>query len=237
MPRLLVSVRNAAEAMLALAAGVDLIDVKEPARGPLGSADVEVVAEIAAVIGGQRPLSVALGEWHAPPSQHAAVLGRDVAYVKLGLAGAASERHWRSCWRDRMAAWPSDVGRVAVVYADAQQAGAPRVDDVLEWAAETECAAVLVDTFDKSAGSLVDAWSHEEIARFIGRVQSSGKLCVLAGGLSLAAIERLLPLGADYIAVRGAACRAGQRGGTLDPARLDRLVALVHHATPHAARA
>ena len=37
-PKLLVSVRSADEARAALAGGADLIDVKEPAHGPLGAA-------------------------------------------------------------------------------------------------------------------------------------------------------------------------------------------------------
>ena len=37
--RLLVSVRSAAEAEIALHGGADLIDVKEPTRGSLGRAD------------------------------------------------------------------------------------------------------------------------------------------------------------------------------------------------------
>ena len=40
---LLVSVRSAEEAITAVKAGADLIDVKEPARGPLGMAEAEVV--------------------------------------------------------------------------------------------------------------------------------------------------------------------------------------------------
>ncbi len=42
MTRLLVSVRSAAEAEIALSAGADLIDVKEPSRGSLGAADPAV---------------------------------------------------------------------------------------------------------------------------------------------------------------------------------------------------
>ena len=38
MTGLLVSVRSASEARVALAAGVDVIDVKEPNRGSLGAA-------------------------------------------------------------------------------------------------------------------------------------------------------------------------------------------------------
>ncbi|MEX0712176.1 MAG: (5-formylfuran-3-yl)methyl phosphate synthase, partial [Pirellulales bacterium] len=46
MTKLLVSVRSLAEARLALAAGVDLIDLKEPARGSLGALDPAVARQI-----------------------------------------------------------------------------------------------------------------------------------------------------------------------------------------------
>ena len=52
MTKLLVSVRDAAEARLAVEAGVDLIDVKEPSAGPLGAAAAETLAEIAAAVAG-----------------------------------------------------------------------------------------------------------------------------------------------------------------------------------------
>ena len=46
MTRLLVSVRDALEARVAMGAGVDLIDVKEPRRGSLGRASNSVVAAV-----------------------------------------------------------------------------------------------------------------------------------------------------------------------------------------------
>ena len=61
MVRLLISVRNAFEAENALAGGADLIDIKEPANGSLGPADVSKGHEIASVVRGRRPLSAAWG--------------------------------------------------------------------------------------------------------------------------------------------------------------------------------
>ena len=61
-PRLLVSVRDAAEAEAALAGGADLIDVKEPSRGPLGRADAGVIRYVVKAVGGRAPVSAALGE-------------------------------------------------------------------------------------------------------------------------------------------------------------------------------
>src|SRR5262245_13850027 len=60
--RLLVSVRSAAEAHAALAGGADLIDVKEPSRGPLGRADDSVISAVLVAVHGRRPVSAAMGE-------------------------------------------------------------------------------------------------------------------------------------------------------------------------------
>ena len=81
-PRLLVSVRNAEEAIAACCGGADIIDVKEPLNGSLGRASAEVMESIAAslsdcaadctptatepmlhdAVATPRPLSLALGE-------------------------------------------------------------------------------------------------------------------------------------------------------------------------------
>jgi hypothetical protein len=62
MSGLLVSVRNAAEAEEALAGGADIIDVKEPSRGPLGRADAQNARDVIQTVSGRRLVSVALGE-------------------------------------------------------------------------------------------------------------------------------------------------------------------------------
>ncbi len=64
---LLVSVRDAAEAAASLAGGADLIDVKEPARGPLGRADAATIAAVVQAVGGRVPVSAALGELRECP--------------------------------------------------------------------------------------------------------------------------------------------------------------------------
>ena len=60
--KLLVSVRSTAEAEAALRGGADIIDIKEPARGPLGMAPPEVCGSIVQRVAGRAPVSAALGE-------------------------------------------------------------------------------------------------------------------------------------------------------------------------------
>jgi (5-formylfuran-3-yl)methyl phosphate synthase len=90
--RLLVSVRNPAEALAALAGGADLIDVKEPARGPLGRAGDAVITAVVRCIAGRRPVSAALGELAAEPKTDAPP---GLRYHKWGLAGCGSNPRWQ----------------------------------------------------------------------------------------------------------------------------------------------
>ena len=83
MPKLLVSVRSAGEARSALAGGADLIDVKEPSRGPLGAADPAVIRDVIAAVDGRVPVSAAFGEWLAWAGKKAP---RGLHYAKWGLA-------------------------------------------------------------------------------------------------------------------------------------------------------
>ena len=125
MTRLLVSVRNAAEAAIALRAGADLIDVKEPLRGALGAADASILADVLAVVGGQVPVSAALGEVLPFAASLSPQLAAGLRYFKFGLAGCGAIADWADRWH---AAW-RDRGRadqaVAVIYADWQTARRP----------------------------------------------------------------------------------------------------------------
>ena len=60
--KLLVSVIDAAEARLALAGGVDIVDVKNPAEGSLGAPAPGVIAQVRDVLSAHAPLSAAIGD-------------------------------------------------------------------------------------------------------------------------------------------------------------------------------
>ena len=147
---LLVSVRNAAEAAEALDGGAAIIDVKEPRHGPLGAAEPEAIAAVARVVGTRRPWTMACGELGGDAADESvagsirsrfdrmlALLGGSAvppAAVKIGLAGAAG-----TDWQRRLLALfeslPAGSDRVAVAYADWQQAGAPSPPEVIAAAA------------------------------------------------------------------------------------------------------
>ncbi len=209
-PGLLVSVRNTAEAQIAVDGGADIIDIKEPSRGPLGAAEADVVAQIVAVVANRKPVSVAVGEL---TEDHAAIAGLEgVAFAKIGLAGCGNRPDWRVRWRSIIRTWPSSVAPVAVAYADWRAANAPPPEEVLAAALEEGCPALLVDTWDKSSGTLFDQWEKGEVVGFCGRVRAAGLAVVLAGALDGESLLVAIGCGPNLVAVRGAACAGGRFG-------------------------
>jgi uncharacterized protein (UPF0264 family) len=156
------------------------------------------------------PVSVALGELQ---DGEVAVAGlAEVSFAKIGLAGCQSDPSWREKLRQLWQSLPPSVQPVAVMYADWQAAEAPSPEAVLKLAAECRVRHILIDTYVKSAGRLLDHWPLAELGRFSAHVADLDQQLVLAGSLDAESIAQVLPLQPWAIAVRGAVCRNGREG-------------------------
>ena len=234
MAGLLVSVRSADEARIAVAAGASVIDVKEPRNGPLGRASVKVWRSVREAVPQSIPVSVSLGEivdWDGQASPEDWV---GLSYRKFGLDRIGTD--WASRWAAIRDAERVGPPWVVGVYSDWREAEAPSPDAILDVALGVpDCIGVLVDTRYKSqAGRLDDTWLP-----FVARAKAAGRMVVLAGGLDPDAIRRLITLGPDLFAVRGAACLDGDRLGPIDADRvscLARLIASLPSRPSHCSR-
>jgi (5-formylfuran-3-yl)methyl phosphate synthase len=212
--KLLVSVRDAAEAEAALAGGADWIDLKEPSRGALGAVDAAVAREVVSCVAGRAPVSAAAGElrdWNDGRSRD--LLEVDgVSVVKLGLSGYRG-CPWRAQWhavRHEMSAAGKDLA--TVIYADDAAASGPDPSEILQVAREAQCQWILVDTYDKHAGSIVSALSALELMTLLSAAQYNDRTVVMAGRLRLETIASLPLEVVSMIGVRGAACDGGRAG-------------------------
>lgn len=219
-PALLVSVRNEIEAARAIAGGARIIDVKEPSSGPLGRASLGAMAAIveAATAQESRPLlTAALGELEEEEDAARFAAPPGIAIFKLGLAGWGRVPGWDAsldAWRGALQARASDL--VAAAYADWREAESPEVDAVLAYAVSRRLPFLLIDTFHKDGRRLLDHASLREIARWIETAHAARVGLALAGSLRADDFEPLAELGADVIAVRGAACGNGDRNASID---------------------
>jgi len=239
-PSLLISVRSLAEARAAVDGGCDRLDVKEPLRGPLGMANLDVIAEIAAFSvqsNGRRnslPCSVALGEIDDLRKVDGVVaLPFGVTDIKFGPARLGTVKCWKQGWRDALARFTSNgrgsVRHVAVAYADWQAADAPRPEEILSAAIEFGADGFLIDTCRKDSGNLLQALSRDDLRRLAAVAHQSEITLALAGSLRLEDLAALVEFGPDVIAVRGAACDRGQRSADVSSTCVRQLKAAICH--------
>lgn len=230
MTSLLVSVRDRDEALAAYRGGADLIDIKEPSSGSLGAASPAVLREILDVVPTPMPLSVALGELidkeFSGRLAALAAFGR-FQYAKVGLAQCLSLAGWQSRWTEFRRGLPATTWPVAVAYADWKIARSPDPFAVLQFAIDERCRAILVDTFDKSSGTLLDYLSPDELTRFNQIARDNRLTSVIGGSLNRETIPLINISKPAYIAVRGAVC-LDSREDSLSENLVRDLAQLVH---------
>lgn len=218
---LLVSVTSAEEATAALAAGVDLIDVKDPSRGPLGVAHHEAATAVLAVVNGAVPVSAALGEWSPTVLTEAHWhLKLPLNYVKWGLAGYGHPAGFGEDLLETRRRVPEGTEVVAVAYADWEMAKSPPPAELVRHAKRYRYRAFLFDTFAKNGNTLFDHMSLEELKELVSGLKRSNVKVAVGGSVQFEHLKQLKTVGADWVAVRGAVCVGGKRGESLDPVRL-----------------
>ncbi|MGZ5018760.1 MAG: (5-formylfuran-3-yl)methyl phosphate synthase, partial [Methylobacter sp.] len=188
MTGMLASVNSVAEALQALSANVDIIDLKQPALGALGALETDLVKAIVNEINGRCPVSATIGDLPMQPElvyqavQAMAETGVD--YVKIGFFPGDD---WPGTI-EKLATLSRTMNLIAVLFADSQPDIA--VIDSLKAAGFK---GVMLDTMNKSSGSLTQVMTKTDIARFAGRAKDQSMLCGLAGSLRLDDIAELMP--------------------------------------------
>jgi (5-formylfuran-3-yl)methyl phosphate synthase len=222
MTLFLASVRHAAEAEQALAAGADIIDLKDPTSGALGALPPDIITACVSQIGARAPVSATIGDLPLKGGAvrnavfDTAALGVD--YVKFGLfAGGDAER----CLT-RLAPAAPRTRLIVVLFADAMP-----TFDAIGRAARIGAHGVMFDTMGKTAGSLTDHLSYMTLAGHIAAAKDAGLVVGLAGSLTARQVPSLLALQPDLLGFRGALCRHGDRTQTLDAERLAAVRALI----------
>ena len=205
MTGLLASICSVEEAAIALHAGADIIDCKDPSRGALGALDLDRIAAIVDYVNGERPVSATLGDLPPDPKRIQAAVRNTadcgVDYIKLGLfdeptAASCIRALEEECRHNQL---------IAVCFAD-------RFDPtpLLPLLSTQGFHGVMIDTAEKQNGRLTDLWTLDRLGRFVDQAQLLGLVCGLAGRLTLDDIPSLLPLNADYLGFRSALCVAGR---------------------------
>ncbi|GAA5508140.1 (5-formylfuran-3-yl)methyl phosphate synthase [Novipirellula caenicola] len=232
MTDLLVSVRDDGEFEETLAAGVGIIDFKEPRQGPLAPVDPAVWHSAALRIAETNPprgvdpgggdasiasrprLSAALGEAEGGWQSVVSRLPRAFDFAKIGPSGIKTSAAMQQLWKSASLCIGPNTELVAVAYADSESASCLPTEQVFQLAGECGFRRCLVDTFVKDGRSSIEHLGYERL-RTLGRIADQASMkWSLAGSIRLAMVELLVAEGVfpDCYAVRGDVCDQGRRG-------------------------
>jgi dihydroneopterin aldolase len=229
MTLFLASVRDADEAELALGAGADLVDLKDPSQGALGALAPKAMAACVQAVAGRAPISATAGDLPMQPARLGDAVRRmaetGVDYVKLGLF---PEGDVQACL-DALEVESRRVRLVLVAFADAM----PAFDPVVA-AARIGAHGVMLDTMRKDGCSLRDHADRAMLAGFVGAAKAKGLIVGLAGSLRACHVPELLGLEPDLLGFRGVLCRDGMRGRAIDADACAGIRALIPRAAASA---
>jgi (5-formylfuran-3-yl)methyl phosphate synthase len=224
MTGLLVSVANMSEAKIAIDAGVDMLDMKNPAEGALGRLNLQTITEISAICRGKCTTSATIGDLPMQAellaSETEKVIETGVDIVKVGFFGV-----------DQHEACANEIGRVgrdrvkliAVMMADQS----PNFSLITKLKA-AGFYGVMLDTANKEGGSLLDYQSINQLNEFCRMAEMHGMATGLAGSLRASHIEELANVGPDYLGFRGAVCYQANRDADLEQGRVSLIKDLLH---------
>lgn len=215
MTQLLISVRNVEEALLALDAGVDVIDLKDPSVGALGALDLVSTKQIVQAVNGSVLVSATVGEQHASLSELMEDINlrvkSGVGVIKIGV----SELFYDASFFVEMSKLTHvGVKIVAVFFAD------EKLDlDLLPVLQEAGFFGAMLDTKNKQH-DLLATQTKKTLHLFTQLCKKHHLKSGLAGSLKPQHIEMLSGFGSTYIGFRGGVCENSIRNAALSKVKV-----------------
>jgi len=225
MTHLLASVTSVDEALIAVASGADIIDLKNPAEGALGALPLEVIRAIVKAVDRRKQISATIGDLPMCPDQIAAKVVETAAtgvdFVKIGLFGTQGHLE---CIEAMKPIAGQGVRIVAVMFAD------EKPDMTLMTALKTNgFKGVMLDTARKDGKRLLDWMPQAMLEDFVRLGKQHGLLTGLAGALKGEDVPLLTPMNADYLGFRSALCDKQDRKSALNTKYLREISGLLHN--------
>jgi uncharacterized protein (UPF0264 family) len=233
--KLLISPKDAQEALEAVQGGADIVDVKNPNEGALGASFPWTITEIKRVLPKNVELSCTLGDIPNLPgtaslaARGAASLG--VNYVKASLYNIKKKEEAIQMMKAIKRAVYDRNPEVKIVVAgfgDANRIGSLEPMAVPNIASAADCDVAMIDTAIKDGKTLLDFLNLQQIERFVDEGHKNGLKIAVAGSLGKIDLLTVCSQKVDIIGVRGAACTNGDRAnGRISKEKVQKLKQLI----------
>ena len=223
MTQLLISVKNVKEALIALDAGVGIIDLKDPDNGALGALDIDTSTNILQAISGAAIVSATVGEHHATLSdlifdiRTRVEIGADI--VKI----AVSELFYDADFLIEISKLTDEGVRiVAVFFADES------IDlNLLKKSQQMGFFGAMLDTKSKQQ-NLLQVQAKSDLQIFTQKCNQHQLKYGFAGSLKSQDIVDLIKFNPTYIGFRGGVCENNMRKSALSACKVLDVKSMLH---------
>jgi uncharacterized protein (UPF0264 family) len=221
--QLLISVKNVEEALVALGAGADIIDLKDPNVGALGALGLDETERIVRTINGRKTLSATAGENHASlETLIVSVKARAQLGLEIIKIAASSLFYTRDFVQNMQTFSNQGVKLVAVFFAD------EKMDlDLLEKIKQAGFFGAMVDTKNKQK-NLLQVQTRINLQSFTQACHQLQLKSGLAGSLLPQHIDLLIKFNPTYIGFRGGVCENRVRESALSSAKVAEIKNMLH---------
>lgn len=224
MTQLLISVKNIEEAMLALVADVDIIDLKDPNEGALGALDLTLTKQIVQQVDGQRVVSATVGDHHCSVDALVAdiQLRTDVGVdiVKIAVSGLFYQANFCDAV---IPLTKAGVKIVVVFFADEE------IDlNLLPALRNAGVYGAMLDTKSKLK-NLLQVQHQQALRLFTQQCHQYQLKSGLAGSLQPQHIDLLTKLNPTYLGFRGGVCENAQRISSLNESKVNQVMNMLRY--------
>jgi (5-formylfuran-3-yl)methyl phosphate synthase len=215
MTQLLISVKNVEEALLALEAGADIIDLKDPSVGALGALDLSQIKQIVRAINGCGIVSATVGEGHTSLNELMADIHARASLSVDMIKIAVSTLFYEPSFIVELKKLTSKgVKIVAVFFADEE------INlNLLAKLQETGFFGAMLDTKNKQH-DLLAVQTTKNLRLFTQLCHQHCLKSGFAGSLKPQHIDSLVEFSPIYIGFRGGVCKNSHRNSELSIAKV-----------------
>ncbi len=219
--KLLVSVTNVEEALIAVDAGVDFIDLKDPNVGALGALPLNIIREIVLAVNQRAVISSTVGEHHQDIAglihiiQQTALLGVDIIKIAMNMALVNDLLDDVDFLNLVKILSKNNIKLVAVLFVD------HKLDlNVVSKLKLLDFYGAMLDTAHKNGKKLIYYLPNEALENFIQQCIKYRLVSGFAGSLNLDSVINLVNLQPSYLGFRGGVCKNFKRQSTLDKSKI-----------------
>jgi dihydroneopterin aldolase len=224
MTQLLISVKNIEEAMIAVLAGVDIIDLKDPNLGALGALDLDSTREIVRKIYGRALISATVGEQHTSIDELVADIqlraDAGVDIVKI----AVSDLFYQAYFYDAVARLTRAGVKIVVVFFADEEINL----NLLPALKNAGVYGAMLDTKNKHK-NLLQVQPQQALVLFTQLCHQYQLKSGLAGSLQPQHIDHLTEINSTYIGFRGGVCDNSLRKSALNQIKVRELISMLRN--------